>query len=476
MPSKEEQAAQPQLKRTLGRVDLVLLFVVAVFNIHVTPNIAANGGVTVWLFLVAVPLFFLPEAIAVIELSHRYPEEGGIYLWTKKTFGEFHGFLSGWCYWTNNMLYLPSLLLYFVGLAAYSLGPGHESLAEDKSFALLVSLGLMGVLLVLNVVGLGIGKWVSNIGALGSGIGAATLIVLGIIVSARYGTSISASDFSIPKDFHLVLNSFGVIVFALSGLELASVMGDEIRDPRRTLALAVGLGAILCSVLYIATDLILLISVGPKRISVLQGVIQAASYMAGKLGLGWTIPAFAVVLSLSIAGTASAWLAGSARIPFVAGLDSYLPAWLGKLHPRYRTPYPALTLMALVALFLVAMNFIHSGVQEAFQKLLSLAVVLQLVPFLYMFAALLKIAFEESAGKGRYSKGILVVAGMAGLLATTIGLVLIFFPAQRISSLWAYESWMLGGTTIFVGTGAFFFFMYGRRKASNSLQSPAILD
>jgi amino acid transporter len=86
----------PHLKRVLGRWDLVLLFVVAVFNLNVVPSIAANGGVTIWLWIISLLLFFWPQGIAVIELSHRYPGEGGVYLWAKKEFGDFHGFLSGW--------------------------------------------------------------------------------------------------------------------------------------------------------------------------------------------------------------------------------------------------------------------------------------------------------------------------------------------------------------------------------------------
>ena len=65
------------------------------------------------------------QGIAVIELAHRYPGEGGVYLWAKEVFGDFHGFLSGWCYWTNNMLYVPTVMLYFVGVSVYVLGPAH---------------------------------------------------------------------------------------------------------------------------------------------------------------------------------------------------------------------------------------------------------------------------------------------------------------------------------------------------------------
>src|SRR5262249_8905836 len=130
----EQNRERPHLKRVLGRWDLVLLFVVAVFNLNVVPSIAANGGVTVWLWLISLLLFFWPQGIAVIELSHRYPGEGGVYLWAKEVFGDFHGFLSGWCYWTNNMLYVPTVMLYFVGVSVFALGPNHAALADSKMF------------------------------------------------------------------------------------------------------------------------------------------------------------------------------------------------------------------------------------------------------------------------------------------------------------------------------------------------------
>ena len=154
--------------------------------------------------------------------------------------------------------------------------------------------------------------------------------------------------------------------------------------------------------------------------------------------MAWIVVPFALMLSLSIAGIGSAWMGGSARIPFVAGLDSYMPAWLGKLHPRYATPYAALIVQGLVSLLLVMINFAAAGgVQEAFQTMLSLAVVLQLVPFLYMFAALLKFSLASakaaSLGEGRYGRTVLMLAGASGLLTTVIAIVVAFFPASQIS-------------------------------------------
>ena len=459
------------LKRVLGKRDLVLLFVVAVFNLNVLPSIAANGGVTIWLWIISLILFFWPQGIAVIELAHRYPGEGGVYLWAKEVFGDFHGFLSGWCYWTNNMMYVPTIMLYFVGVSVFVLGPGHASLGDNKPFALAASVVLLSVLVILNIMGLGVGKWINNLGGIGTFVAAFLLMGLGVVVCMRFGTSIHWSDFRIPTNPRFVLNSFGVICFGLVGLELASIMGDEIENPQKTLPGAVAWGGLLAGLLYVGATLTLLIAVSKDSISVLQGIVQAVSHMAGQVGVSWIVAPFALMLSLSIAGIGSAWLGGSARIPFVAGLDSYLPSWLGKIHPKYATPYPALLVHAGVSLILVVLNFTltGSGVQETFQKLLSLAVVLQLIPFLYMFGALLKIAFDEKFVRGHYGQGMLVFAGISGMLTTILGIALAFFPAQQITSLLSYEIWMFGGTLGFIGLAAFFFFVYGSRKAARKL-------
>jgi amino acid transporter len=457
------------LIRALGRRDLVLLFVVAVFNLNVVPSIAANGGVTVWLWIISLLLFFWPQGIAVIELAHRYPGEGGVYLWAKEAFGDFHGFLSGWCYWTNNMLYVPTVMLYFVGVSVYVLGPGHQGLADNKIFASIASLALLALLTLFNILGLGVGKWINNIGAIGTFVAAAGLIGLGVVIWSHFGSTVSAADFKIPANPKFVLNSFGVICFGLVGLELASVMGDEIKDPRRTLPGAVALGGLLSGVLYIGATLTLLIAVG-KNVNVLQGIVQAVTHMAARVGIGWITIPFALMLSISIAGIGSAWMGGSARIPFVAGLDSYMPSWLGKVHPRYATPYAALILQGIVSAVLVILNFAGAGVQETFQKLLSLAVVLQLVPFVYMFGALVKFAVSESKPRGQYGRATLFLAGISGLLTTILGIGLVFFPAQQITSLLRYEIWMVGMTLLSIGLAAFFFFVYGRRKAPQAIK------
>jgi amino acid transporter len=125
----------------------------------------------------------------------------------------------------------------------------------------------------------------------------------------------------------------------------------------------------------------------------------------------------------------------------------------------------ALIVQGVVSLILIVLNFtISGGVQEAFQKMLSAAVVLQLIPFLYVFGALLKFGMRGSLEGGRYNRGTLLLAGGAGLITTLLGIVLAFSPAKQITSLWKYEAGMFGITFGFLALGTFFFFGYGRIK------------
>ncbi len=456
----------------------MLLFVVAVFNLNVVPSIAANGGVTVWLWIISLLLFFWPQGIAVIELAHRYPGEGGVYLWAKEIFGDFHGFLSGWCYWTNNFFYVPTVLLYFVGVAVFVAGPSHQNLAENRIFTIAVFTMLTALLVFLNVRGLGVGKWINNIGAIGTFVAAGVLIGLGVLVAFRYGTPLTAKDFRIPSDPRSVLNAFGTICFGLIGLELASVMGDEIKEPRKTLPGAVALGGLVSGTLYVGATLVVLASVKKNDISALQGIVQAIAHLSGQLGAVWITPLFSLILAFAIAGIASAWLGGVARIPFVAGLDSYLPSWLGKIHPRYGTPYAALMVHAGISIALtVVFAAFADRIKEVFQVLLGAAVVLNLIPFLYVFGALLKLSASASFQRGVYSRTVLTMVGAVGFPTTVLGIVLeLVFMPEGFRSLLRWDLEVFGTTLLFVALAFFFFFVYGRQKAASRMEARTIAE
>lgn len=170
----------PRVARALGRMDLILLNIVAVVNINGVPPTAVYGLVSVLLWALAFLTFFVPEAFAVLALSKKHPGEGGIYLWTRREFGEGHGFLAGWCYWTNNLFYVPVLLLYMAGIVAYGGGPGSAGLVDSRLFVGGVAFGWLAFMAALNIRGLAFGKWIQNIGGISAALSGGLVLVAAV--------------------------------------------------------------------------------------------------------------------------------------------------------------------------------------------------------------------------------------------------------------------------------------------------------
>src|SRR6185436_19498841 len=181
----QQPAAVP---RTLGLIDLVLLKVVAIVNVNNVPPTAVFGRASLLLWVLAFVAFFIPEAVAVMVMVRRYPGEGGIYLWTRRLFGEGHGFFSGWCYWVNNLFYVPVLLLYIAGVAAFAAGERGAALIDRPWFAASVAFGWLIAMTVANVRGLAVGKWIQNIGGIGTALAVLLVVVAALAVVASGGT------------------------------------------------------------------------------------------------------------------------------------------------------------------------------------------------------------------------------------------------------------------------------------------------
>ncbi len=465
LSSAVSAAPAPHLKRALGVWDLTWLAVVAVANLNVLPVVAASGPTTLWLWLLALLFFFLPQGIGVIELSHRLPSEGGLYLWTKESFGDLHGFLCGWCYWTTNMFFIPTLLFYLVGVITYTGGPAASRMTENPIFFAVVTIGMLWLIALANIRGLGVGKWVNNAGGFGTLIAAIILIVLGIVTVARFGFMIPLSAFQLRHLDWSTISAFGVVCFGLVGLELGPVMGDEIRDPKRSVPRSVAFAGVLCGVQYVGATLAVLLAVPQKDVKVLQGVVQGVDKMAGRLGVEWILLPVAILMAVSILGAVSAWLSGSARILFVSGLDRYLPKPFAKVHPKFGTPHIALIGIAALSSLLILMSFAgKTTVKEAYVTLLDLAVVLQMISYLYLYASLARVAFDRQAAPGFFKPGRVRFAAVSGLITTALGMIVAFVPSHAVDSVWRFEVKMVVTCALFLALAAGLFLFYSRRR------------
>ncbi len=453
-------AAPPatELRRELRLWDLVLLNVVAIVGLRWwLTSTGGFGFAALPLWGLAFLLFFLPSGLAVIDLTTRFSEEGGIYVWTKRAFGDGHGFICGWCYWTNNLIYFPHLLIFTVGNLIFMLGTGGKGLENNNLFMMTVSLVLFWICVLANVRGLRYGRWLNNLGAIGTWVPAGLLILLGGYALFAYGSATPprAGDF-VPVFAFGTLSFFSTMCFGFSGLELGSVMAGEIVEPRRNVPRAIVISGVIITLIYILGSAALLVALPQEKIGLLDGVGAAIAVVQEKMGLGFLAGVSALLIGLGGLGGVSAWLAGSARIPFVAGIDRYLPAAFGRVHPRYASPHVALLVTGVISSLMIVMSFAGSGVRTAYLVLADFTIIVYFIPYLYLFAALIRLAAPGTAPPGTISvpggRAGAILVGTVGFLTTAFAIVCAFFPPEGTDP-WLYVAKIVGGCLLLMLLG-----------------------
>ena len=470
---------QPHLKRVLGRVDLIFFLIAAEVNLNRVPVVAGMGAAALFFWIAGFILFFLPQGIAVLELSSRFPQEGGIYKWNKTAFGDFHGFISGWNYWTNNIFYVPTLLFYIVGFAAFIGGSMTAGLSENPLFMAGASLLLLWFITWLNVRGFVVGKWVQTLGVGGTFFTTLIILCIGLVAIKMNGMATvmnSTSLLPVWGDWR-AFALLGVVLLNYVGLELASVIGDEIKNPRRDIPVAVIVAGVATVSLYLIATFALQATIPASEIGVIDGILQGVKHAAEGIGWGWIVVPIAILMSLNAAGNTSAWLAGSSRIPFVIGIDRYLPSSFGRIHPRHSTPHVALVVQGFASSLFIVINTIGSSVHDMYMILLQTTIVLQLLPYLYMFGALIRIRRSPErfgAGEGFFRNSwICFLAGVVGIGMTLFGLVFAFYPSSGVNDIIGFEFKLLLGTLGFLIPAVL---IYRWNASRNRVEVPATVE
>jgi glutamate:GABA antiporter len=259
---------------------------------------------------------------------------------------------------------------------------------------------------------------------------------------------------------------WSTMAFAFGGVESASSMGDEIHDPRRTVPRAVIAAAVIITLMYLAGTFTILLAIPKEEVSGLQGIMQAIEAMTRRVGLAWLSPTMAVLITISSLGGVGAWFAATARLPFVAGIDRFLPAAFGKLHPRYHTPHVALLVQAGISAVFVVLGQAGTSVRGAYDVLVSMSVITYFVPFLFMFAALIRVQ-NEPVGDGvmRVPGGspVATVLGGLGFLTTAVAIVLACIPAPSEPDKMLAVAKIIGLSALTLAIGAAVY-VAGRRK------------
>src|SRR5689334_6571517 len=468
----------PQLVRALKLRDLVLFNLVAVLGLRHLGTTAKFGPGSLLMWLIAAVFFFIPQGLAVMELSSRFPKEGGVYFWTKRALGEGHGFLCGWCYWVNNVLYYPNLLISAAVIATFIFGKSDSGLTDNWSYVLPVTLGTLWMAVALNIVGVGTGKWLQNAGGFGTYLPGLILILLGIY-GAMTGPSANQLNLATLKpDLNNLpaLNLLASIAFAFAGLELASTMGDEIENPRRNLPRSIFISAPLIAIAYILGTGAVLWCIPNKEVNVVSGFLQAIKTGAENLSpnLSWIAPLCAALYTIGNLGSVGAWLIGPARMAFVIGLDRYFPKSFAAVHPRWHTPHVAILVQAMLGTIFLLVSVLGKGtkVENVYLILLDTQILIYFIPYLYLFivflihrqrdaqvAAVHRTPTEIDVGNVSdvvHAPGGTIGAwftGVSGTLVTLFAMIVATIPPPDVGNGLAFRLKVVGGALGFVLVG-----------------------
>jgi glutamate:GABA antiporter len=414
--SSPSAASDPrsQLCREMGFWDVLLFNIATVLGPRWIAAAGHNGTSSISLWVLAALLFFVPMAMVINELSSRFPEEGGLYVWAKEAFGNFHGFVAGWTYWIYTIFYFPGLLLASTSMSAYVLGGKGAALAQDRTFLLMGSLALLAIAVVLNLIGLNIGKWLQNAGGASTYAPLLILVAIGGVLWLKQG---SVTRFTVanmmPSWNWDTVNFWSQIAFAFTGLELVSAMSGEIREPRKTLPRALIAAAALIAGMYIIGTFSLLAIVPANEIDPKSGVFHAITVGSSALKIGIVGVLAALLVTVGNAGGVGSTVAGISRVPFVVGIDRYLPKAFGKIHPKWRTPYVSILVQAVLSALVLLLSQINETTRGAYQTVIDITIILYFIPFLYMFAAAIKLAGRPDRKTNEHA--VLIPGGKAGV-------------------------------------------------------------
>ena len=469
-----EDAQCPKLKRALRFRDLAAFYIVTGLSVRWIATAAAAGpsALVVWVF--ALLGFFVPLAASVMELSSRYPQEGGLYVWTREAFGDGAGFLTAWMYWMSNLPYFASFLYFGAGSALFLAGERGRALSANPWYFMTFAVVWLAIITAVNIMGLNAGKWLNNVGSVGSWAPIAILIVLAAVSARRFGvaTHFDAATMA-PRLSWKDAVFWSTIFFAFAGCESGSFMGEEIENPRRTIPWALLAGGTVMVLGYLLGTAGLLTALPAGQVSGVDGLMRGAAVLCGRFGLGWLAAAMALLLMLNAVGGTAAFLSSTSRLPFVAGLDRYLPPVFGHIHPRFRTPWVAIGVYGLAGMVVAGLGQAGTTVRGAYDVLVSMGIITYFLPYLALFAAMVKLQGRRAGADVRRVPGgrpvALALAGV-GFVSTVVTIVLSVVPAEEEPHKAVAVAKVLVSTAVLVGAGAATFAM-GRRKRAGMVAS-----
>lgn len=433
----EVQSHSKALRRELGIVDLALaqILIIIVPEFFGTAVKAGNAHVVLW--LLAIVLFFIPHAYVVAHLNRLMPLEGGLYEWARLAFGDRVGFLTAWNVWLLQTVQVSQIALVATTYISYA-APRAAWIATSPVALIGASVALIAGMMLISLLGLSVGKWISNVGSIFTVFILAGLIFLPYFhVWRGYLPAYHPLPLLLPPMTLFSLSVFSKMTFgALSGFETVAIFAGESRNPARNITRSIIVTAPIIALLYILGTSGILAFVSPEAIDVIGPIPQALRNAFAGFSMAGPIVSIAILLLLlNYLCSYTLYFSANTRLPMVAGWDHLLPPWFTRLHSKYRTPVNSILFMGGVALAASVAVLIGSGNQESFVLLQTWAWTFYGLAYLVKFAIPLVSAKE----KGLRPRAWLRLGALTGFLVTLLFVLLSVQPVIPVASKLGYS-------------------------------------
>lgn len=462
----EVESHSVALKKPLGLRDLVLTQILFVVGSSWVGTAAKLGPSHLFFWLLAIVLFYIPQAAVVIYLNRLMPLEGGLYQWAKLGFNEFVGFIVAWNLWLLSITVIALGGMFVTTNLSYALGEAAAWMPESKWCVSLISCALVAGLGWTGIRGLSLGKWVHNIGAF------AMLLVYGALIALPF-ISLARGELKQYQPLQIVAPTISIFycfnifsklaVGALSGFEYVAILAGETRAPARDIGRSVIIASPVIAVMFILGTSSVLAFIGNNQIDLIGPVPQTLRLGLRSFPIAGAIASVGILLMTvrSISST-SVHLTGSSRLPMVAGWDQLLPGWFSRLHPRYKTPINSIIFVGALTLAIAIASQVGAGIQEAFQLVDNAANVFYGIVYLVLFAI-------PIAGAGAIRSGApiwLRVAAFCGFAVSLLAVCFTVYPIIDVPSRLIFAAKIIGVSVIANVIGVTIFVLANRRRAA----------
>jgi len=338
----------PPLARRLGTVDAVVIGLgsmigAGVFATFTPAAQAAGSGLLIGLAVAGLVAYC--NATSSAQLAAAYPTSGGSYVYGRERLGPWPGFIAGWGFVIGKSASSAAMAMTF---AAYAAPPGWERPVAIAAVVLLVAVNYRGV---------------TRTAGLARIIVAAVLIALAVAVAAVWaggGTDGTASMWGggvLAHGWYGILQSAGLLFFAFAGYARIATLGEEVRDPQRTIPRAILVALGIAALVYACVGVSVLAALGP------DGVASSPDPLAAAVaGWGWAAPVVRAGAALASLGALLALVAGLGRTTLAMAREGDLPRWLAAVHPRFQVPHHAELAVGAVICVVIAVADLRGAI------------------------------------------------------------------------------------------------------------------